>query len=156
MTYETPLTLSEFKEKMTALSGMKLIDAYHTQDSVIRFTLKNVLTQITLIVDGNWELFDKDKVICSSSQLNDETDQQYYEKIKINTARIKQESKFIKDIVFNKDLTNSKLTFDNGFQLKVAQNKFGLLSYQIEETEEYVIYSVDEETGKTRFYKSKL
>jgi|GEM_PF-4076496 len=154
MTKEVPLTTSQYIQSLNSLSGMKLRDCYHTQDSVLRFSFIDEQRKITLILDGDWQLQNENEIICSSSPDESLDYHEYYQKLRNCAAGLKKTVHSLSSISFKNNAENAVLTFDNGWKLNVQKNQFGLLGYQNDETQEYVMYSIDEKTHKPRYYKS--
>lgn len=156
MKNEKRLSLAEYIQHIVSLSGMKLDDCYHTQDSVLRFLLTDDSRRMVLILEGNWKFQDDKENVYNSSQNSSETDTEYYQKLRSCASYIKENVSSIRNFSFDDYGEKVKISFDNGWTIDVNKNKFGLLSYHDEITEEYLIYSVDEESNLSQYYLSKL
>lgn len=154
MPTETPITLDEYVSNLKSLEGMNLKDCYHTQDSMLRFILSENGKDFTLILEGDWDLFDGQKKLCSS-QDSYATHHEYYEKLRGCAAEIKLKIKSLQEITYEGNEKQAIIIFDNGWKIIIQQNEFGLLDIQNNETKEYVIFSIDEGTKKPKYYKSK-
>lgn len=152
---ETTFSVTEYIKILESLSGMEVLNCYHTQDSVLRFSLLGEGKKVTLILDGNWQLFNqKRRKICDSSQDLKITDHEYYEKLRRCADTLSNEVSYLSSISFNENAKEATMKFNNNWYLKTQENKFGLLSFQDENTAMYVISTVDENTGKANYFSA--
>lgn len=152
---ETALTANEFVTKISLLSGSEILDCYHTQDTSLRLLLKSQVGEFILIIDGKWNLLNGKKELFSSEKEKEQSDHEYYEMLRLCASEIKNKAQKLTKIVFTRDtLDEIQLYFENGWELEVLQNNFGLISYQNKLTKEYVIYTT-ESNGKPKYFLSK-
>ena len=151
---QTPLTLDQYIQKLSSLSGMMVKDCYHTQDSMIRLLLEDEQRSYILIIMGTWQLITNNNVVCDSTDEDNLSHHQYYEKLRHYAAQIKEAVRSLSAVVFEKNGKSATLIFDNQWQLQITENRFGLLSYQNDKTQEYTIYSANQKSGIPTYYRA--
>jgi hypothetical protein len=151
------LTSKQYSMMIASLSGMDIINCYHTQDSMIRLELKNKQRHITLIIDGDWQLLNEKKGITNTSEVRlDETDHDYYQRLRQIAKSIKSSCDSVSLSSVLKNGEEAMVSFNNNWILKVTRSKLGLLSYKDETHSVYLICSFDENSSKFKYYTEKL
>jgi hypothetical protein len=149
------LNPKQYTDLMSQLSGMKVTNVIHTQDSMLNIELELSDKKITLIIDGDWNIQQNLKLKLTSQPKKNQSDSEYYNSLRELATLLKNDVTKLINIQIEQDLKNAVITFNKNWKLSINQNEFGLLSYKNENNQEYLILSISD-NQKTDTYLEKV
>lgn len=152
MSRQKNITQAEYVNAFTVLHGLQVASVYHTQDTMLNLELvdrEDRNQKFTLIIDGAWEIH-KEGIAVINSELRDGEDaHDYYERLKSIANELKEDVSTLLRITFSDDAQKAKILFDHQLNIEIKSNKFGLISFKNNQTQEYTIAEL--KGAKVRF-----
>lgn len=135
-------TLQQYLDYLDTLIDYKIIDVFHTQDTMIWFSIihpQDKHKKFTLMVDGLWKFFKSGEQRASSDIVKGEDDHSYYERLRAFARQIKQEVSLVKAFEFQETEEILTILFDNNCVLEIKGDYYGLLNVEDETNKQYLI-----------------